>query len=117
LTLNPDYFGQRKLVKSGLNIEHIYFVLVARDHFLWRKPQDGISAVDFEPFKVMLETSDNLSTGIKNLLQYDWLPKEGRDFEVRKDRATLSGVTVTFEAFYAPDSRNMPIRNPIQFNP
>jgi hypothetical protein len=40
----------------------------------------------------------NLS--MSELMSYQWLPTEGRDFVVRYDRATANGVAIESEVFY-----------------
>jgi hypothetical protein len=48
-----------------------------------------------------LTKATDLAGGIRNLLEYKWLPEEGRDFEVRNECAVSNGVVAESEIFYA----------------
>ena len=49
LTGKPDYLAtQRRLRRSVREYRHIYYLLVARDHWRWVEPQNGIAIVEFE---------------------------------------------------------------------
>jgi len=99
---NPDHLrAQGKLPKQFNDYEHIHYLLVARDHWLWIEPADGIAIVEFEAFSTALSRSENLHSTISDLLTYEWLPLEGRDFTVQYDRATANGVSIESEVFYA----------------
>jgi hypothetical protein len=99
---NPDHLSvQGKLPRRLNDYEHIHYLLVARDHWLWMEPADGFAIVEFEAFSAALGRSENLHAAISDLLTYEWLPVEGRDFTVRYDRATANGVSIEFEVFYA----------------
>jgi hypothetical protein len=37
---------------------------------------------------------------MSDLLRYEWLPVEGRDFRVQYDTATVNGVSIQSEVFY-----------------
>jgi len=81
--------------------EHVYFLLVARDHWRWVEPRDGIAIVEFVAFERALTRSNDLRGAMVELLRYDWLPLEGRDFFVRYDRATANGVSIESPVFYS----------------
>ena len=58
LTDNPGYLhAQRKVPQRLADYEHIQYVLVARDHWLWVEPTDGIAIVEFEAFATSLSRS------------------------------------------------------------
>jgi hypothetical protein len=112
LKAEPTYLKNRKLLTADLGqYRNIIYLLIARDHFVWAEPQNDIYILDFAPFKNLLESHQVSPLAIKKLLKYEWLPREGRDFEVRFDYAELNGTTIETEAFYNPNSRNIPIRN------
>ena len=95
LTGKPDYLAtQRRLRRSVREYRHIYYLLVARDHWRWVEPQNGIAIVEFEAFASALLSSSSLDEAVNRLLTYEWLPVEGRDFEVRYKRASANGVSI-----------------------
>ncbi|MEK7995406.1 MAG: hypothetical protein AAB403_16520 [Planctomycetota bacterium] len=99
---NADHLSaQGKLPRRLSDYEHIHYLLVARDHWLWVEPADGIAIVEFEAFSTALSRSENLHSAISDLLTYEWLPVEARDFTVQYDRATANGVSIESEVFYA----------------
>ena len=101
LAREPDYLAaQGKLRHSMRDYRHIYNLLVARDHWLWVEPQGGIAVVEFEAFATVLSTSSRLDEAMNRLLTYEWLPVEGRDFDVRYHRATVNGVSIESQVFY-----------------
>jgi hypothetical protein len=73
---------------------HAHYLLVARDHWLWIEPEDGIAIAEFEAFAAALCQHENLHSAVTNRLRYDWLPVEGRDFTVKYDRSTANGVSI-----------------------
>jgi len=102
LTENPDHLAaQGKLPRPLTEYENIHYLLVARDHWLWVEPTHGTPIVEFEAFSTAVARSENLRSAISELLTYQWLPVEGRDFTVRYDRATANGVSIESEVFYA----------------
>jgi hypothetical protein len=102
LAKNADYLRSRGLVARRLDqYEQVHYLLVARDHWRWVEPRDGIAVVEFEPFRGTLERVANLRQAIGELLTYDWLPVEGRDFRIQDDRAEANGVTIESPVFYS----------------
>jgi hypothetical protein len=81
--------------------ENVFYVLIARDHWLWIESSDDIAVVEFEPFTASLGRAENLRSAMIALLSYRWLPVEGRDFTVQYDRVTANGVSVESEVFYS----------------
>ena len=99
---NPNHLStQGKLPRRLNDYQHLHYLLVARDHWLWVEPEDGVPIVEFEAFSTALSRMENLHSAISDLLTYEWLPVEGRDFTVRYDRATANGVSIECEVFYA----------------
>jgi hypothetical protein len=102
LTDNPGYLSaQGKVPRRLADYERIQYLLVARDHWLWVEPTDGLAIVEFEAFATSLGRSPNLRSAIDDLLTYDWLPVERRDFRLQYDRATANGVSIESQVFYA----------------
>jgi hypothetical protein len=42
-----------------------------------------------------------LSAAVTEMLRFDWLPVEGRDFEVRYESAAANDVVIESEIFHA----------------
>ena len=61
--------------------KHVHYLIVARDHWRWVEPSNRVAIVEFEPFAQALERAANLRDAVGELLTYDWLPVEGRDFQ------------------------------------
>lgn len=102
LEANPAYLKSRcKLPRNVQEYAHIYYLLVARDHWPWTEPSNGIAVLDFSVFSAALAQPGPLNSALDDLLHYEWLPLEGRDFEVRYDRSTVNGVSVESETFYS----------------
>lgn len=98
---NPDYLRQQhKLLRHFSHYANIHYLIVARDHWLWIEPQDGLAIVEFEAFVKALCQHDSLHSATTALLGYEWLPVEGRDFTVRYDRSTVNGASLECEVFY-----------------
>jgi hypothetical protein len=102
LDKNPLHLRrQGKLSQPLESYAHIIYILVARDHWLWIEPNGRIALVEFEPFLRMLRESQNLRDGIEDLLKYEWLPVEEKDFTVRYQRSTANGAAIESEIFYS----------------
>jgi len=98
---DPDYlFRHGKISVPLLRFEKVQYLLVARDHLVWVDPAAGYPLVEYETFKKMLQNCSDLRAGVEHVLTYDWLPVEGRDFEVRYDEARANGVVIESEVFY-----------------
>jgi hypothetical protein len=102
LSENPNYLNtQGKLPKSMPEYQHKYFFLVARDHWIWVEPSEDIAIVEFDPFTAAIARPGSLHSAMSELLMYEWLPVEGRDFIVQYDRATANGVSIESEVVYS----------------
>ena len=102
----PEHLSAQGRLPRPLNeYEHVHYLLVARDHWRWVAPHNGIAIVEFDAFARVVAQSANLHEAVITLLSYEWLPVEGRDFFVRYDRATATGVSLESQVFYstAPD--------------
>lgn len=99
---SPDYLHSCGVLPRRLDqYDHVHYLLVARDHWRWVEPHDAIAIAEFEPFARILERSTNLRDAIGELLTYDWLPVQERDFRIQHDRATANGVTIESPVFYS----------------
>jgi len=99
---NPRHLNSYdKSVRKMNEYKNIYYLLVARDHWMWIDRNDGISIVAFDPFVASLGQNVNLHFAMSELLRYEWLPIEGRDFRVQYDSSRLNGVSIESETFYA----------------
>ena len=102
----PEHLSAQGRLPRPLNeYEHVHYLLVARDYWRWVAPHNGIAIVEFDAFARVVAQSANLHEAVITLLSYEWLPVEGRDFFVRYDRATATGVSLESQVFYstAPD--------------
>lgn len=96
----PSYLVERgKLARSLETYEQVRYLLIARDHFRWSEGGDTL-VVDFDVARQVLAQPASLGEMLANLERYDWLPEEGRDFEVRFEQAVVNGVTLEHEVFY-----------------
>ena len=96
---------QGRVTKSLPDYEHLQYLLIARDHWVWLEPRHEVAIVDFDPFRRLLSESTDLWSAVTDLLHYDWLPLEGRDFRVQFDRAIANSVAIESEVFYANEGR------------
>jgi len=99
---HPDHLtGPGRLPRRVQDYDHVYWLVVARDHWPWMDVTDGIALVEFEAFAMALGAADDLHSAVEQLLTYDWLPVEGRDFRVQYDGVTVNGVRQESEVFYS----------------
>jgi hypothetical protein len=97
----PDYLYEKGTLPRRLSeYANTHYLLVARDHWLWIEPEDGIASAEYEALAAALSRHVNLHLAVTDLLRYEWLPLEGRDFTVKYDRSTAKGVSIECEVFY-----------------
>jgi len=102
---NPRFLQQRHFVQRSLaDYDRVYYMLIARDYWAWIEPDDATSVVDADQFLDFVSRHSSLYSALSDLLLYEWLPIEGRDFLVRYDRAQVEGVTIETEVFYGAPS-------------
>ncbi|HEV2396129.1 MAG TPA: hypothetical protein VGS27_04175 [Candidatus Sulfotelmatobacter sp.] len=95
LKSNPSYLKVRGALSRDLSeYSNVHFALVGRDHIVWPATDPGYLVVEYEVFKEHLKKLTELDTVFQILSQYDWLPVEGVDFEIRMDAATVNGITI-----------------------
>jgi hypothetical protein len=110
LTDHPEYLKELGIITHEVtNISHVYYLLVARDHFKWIDPELGIVLVDYDVFRDAITKTSNLHNTLEELMQFEWLPKEGRDFVVRNEYAISNGIIAESETYYSPDGANNPV--------
>ncbi len=99
---NPTHLRAVGKLPKGLNeYKNIYYLLIARDHWLWIEPTNDTAIVEFDALSAAMSRCDGLQSTINNLLKYEWLPVEGRDFHVQYDRGIVNGVSLESEVFYS----------------
>ena len=98
---NPGFLLARGDVSQDLTcVRNLHFVVVARGYFVWVDPTQGYPVIDYEPFLEMVKTPGPLDEQIRKLIQFNWLPVEGRDFRSSYERSTVNGVSAESEMFY-----------------
>jgi hypothetical protein len=106
---DPDFLRVRGNLKKPLTAyKNVYHLLLVRDFWYWVEPSDNFVLFDFDVFLKTYKTSSNLHELVTELLRYDWLPTEGKDFRVEYTSSSLNGVSVEspeFKASGAPGSR------------
>jgi len=98
---NPDFLRQRGVLTRSLNTyDNVYFGLLARDHWVWIDPVENSFVLDVEQLLDILETHETLHAAMSESIRYEWLPREGRDFYVRFERAMVEDVPIETEVYY-----------------
>jgi hypothetical protein len=98
---NPGYLKVRGALSRDLSeYSNVHFVLVGRDHMVWPATDPGCLVVEYEVFKEHLKKLTELNTTFQMLSQYDWLPVEGVDFEIRMEAATVNGITIEGQTYH-----------------
>jgi hypothetical protein len=106
LTVNPRHLSGLKTIPKPIDqYENVHYILLARDHWIWREPEDNIAILEFDAFTRILSAATNLKSAMKELLRYEWMPVEGRDFIVRIESSQAANVMVDTEVFYALPGR------------
>jgi hypothetical protein len=88
------------LKRRGVHATGLCYTLVGRDHLVWIPPEDELFLCEFDALIWILQNSQNLDDGIRQLKTYDWLPVEGVDFVVRHERVAVAGVSIETEVFH-----------------
>lgn len=108
---HSSFLRQRGKVSRDLSeYRHVYYLLLARDHWAWLE-LDGIPVVaDFDQFLNAVGRHETLRDALTDLLAFEWLPVEDRDFHVTYDTAIVEAVTVQSEVFYGGPPKNEMVR-------
>lgn len=102
LVANPLHLKQLKTLPKAFDLyQNVYFVVLARDHWLWREPDQQVAILEFEAFVRIISKSTDLHVALDELLHYEWLPVQGADFTVRTEKSRAGTVLIESEIFYA----------------
>ncbi|MFZ2010850.1 MAG: hypothetical protein WAU76_12630, partial [Candidatus Sulfotelmatobacter sp.] len=97
---HPDFLRERgKLPRSLMSYANVHYLLVVWDHWFWIDPEDGIAVVNFDAFLPALRRGTELQCLLTELLKYEWLPVEGRDFRVIYAPAIVNGAVLESPIF------------------
>jgi len=97
---HPDFLRERgKLPRSLTSYANVHYLLVVWDHWFWIDPEDGIAVVNFDAFLPALRGETDLQSLLTQLLKYEWLPVEGRDFRVMYAPAIVNGAVLESPIF------------------
>jgi hypothetical protein len=97
---HPDFLRELgKLPRSLTSYANVHYLLVVWDHWFWIDPEDGISVVNFDALLPALKRGTNLQSLVTELLRYEWLPVEGRDFRVTYTTAVANGAVLESPLF------------------
>jgi len=92
---HPDFLRELEKLPRGLtSYANVHYLLVAWDHWFWIDPEDGIAVVSFDALLPALKSGTNLQSLITELLTYEWLPVEGRDFRVSYATVDVNGAVL-----------------------
>ena len=99
---NPHHLASIGKLQRPLNeYREVRYAVIARDHWTWVLPTSEGAVVTYDAFTRSITRSKNLQEALADLLTYDWLPVEGRDFNVRYDKYFANGIEIETETFYA----------------
>jgi len=97
--MHPEFL-EAKLPKSLGSYANVHFILIVWDHWHWVEPNDEFAILHFEALLPALNKSTNLRLTLLDLLNYEWLPVEGRDFRVAYSRASANGAQIESFKFF-----------------
>ncbi len=102
---HPDFLHERGKIPRSLNsYENVHYLLVVWDYWFWIVPEEGIAIVQFDALLHALKNGKNLQTLVADLLKYEWLPVEGRDFRADYAISSVNGALLESLNFYPIDS-------------
>ena len=111
LSGNPKYLLERGKVSCSMSdYAEVQYLLLARDHFVWVDPAAAYPVIEFETFKRAVCKTGTLLDSLAELLKFEWLPVEGRDFTVSFQVARVNGVSIESEIF-------LPVRSVFPLHP
>jgi hypothetical protein len=97
---HPDFLRElKKLPRSLTAYANVHYLLVVWDHWFWIDPEDGIAVVNFHALLPVLNRAANLQSLVTELLTYEWLPVEGRDFRVTYETSAVNGALLESATF------------------
>jgi hypothetical protein len=90
--IHPTFLCERgKLPRSLASYANVHYLLIVWDHWYWIDPNDGIAIVNLGVLLPALKKHTSLQNLVTELLQYEWLPVEGRDFRVVYATSSVNG--------------------------
>jgi len=99
---NPDHLVSSGKLRKPLNeYYNVQYAVIARDHWIWVAPTAGGVIFTYDAFTASIIRSARLTDALDDLLTYDWLPIQGRDYTVKYDKSYANGVEIETETFYA----------------
>lgn len=91
--LHPMFLSDRgKLPRSLASYANVHYLLIVWDHWYWFDPDDGIAIVNLGVLLPALKKHSSLQNLVTELLEYKWLPVEGRDFRVIYSTSSVNGA-------------------------
>jgi len=97
---HPTFLSDRgKLPRSLASYTNVHYLMIVWDHWYWIDPNDGIAVVNLGVLLPALKKYTNLHGLVTELLKYEWLPVEGRDFRVTYATASVNGATLESPIF------------------
>jgi hypothetical protein len=98
--LHPTFLSERgKLPRSLASYANVHYLLIVWDHWYWFDPDDGIAIVNLGVLLPALKKHSNLQKLVTELLEYKWLPVEGRDFRVIYFTSSVNGAAFESATF------------------
>lgn len=97
-------FDRGKLSKPLDSYENVHHILLVRDYWHWIEPNDSIAVADFDEFMRGYKASPSLKEFTEELLRYEWLPVEDRDFYVEYSADSVNGAVIE-SALFKPGPR------------
>ena len=98
---HPDFLkNSRRLTRDITSYANVYYLLIVADHWFWVEPEDCFAILDFQTFLTKFSKSIDLNATVRDLLTYDWLPKEGVNFRVKFDASTVNGAIIESPSFH-----------------
>jgi hypothetical protein len=97
---HPRFLLDRgKLSKPLDAYDNVHHILLVRDYWHWIEPTDTIAIVDFDEFAPRYKAGSSLRVMAEEVLKYEWLPVEGRDFHVEYPATSVNGAVVESALF------------------
>ena len=97
LSRNDDFLLSRgKSSRRISEYKKVVYCVIARDHLIFNDPAD-IPVFSFDAVIDILK--DDTDKAVNYLMSLDWLPKEGRDFSVIINSASVPGVEIRYESY------------------
>jgi hypothetical protein len=98
---NPNHLVSiGKLPRRVNEYDNVQYAVIARDHWAWVAPTADVAIFTYDAFTASITRSGRLKDAVDDLLAYDWLPIEGRDYSVKYDTWYANGVEIETESFY-----------------